>query len=228
MVGHGIVTHPDGFGSPIGKLKGINLAIEDMSPRDLRAYNIYETEVVTLEFEGNITVSGEIITGSRNLQGEIIIISFKNCTVMHNNTVLFEPTWGIYDMAVGKKVTSAFSGPADVNSFDIITHVTSSQTIKSKKSDERQQLENLYKLVRMIREGNDNNESLKNIFQELKRNHPKDWLLCVEIAELLTKNTDNELMQEVLIHLEKLKERRPEIAKLISNGLELVFEKEVV
>ena len=228
LVGHGTLTHPEGFGSPIGKLKGINLAIEDMSPRDLRAYNIYETEVVTLEFEGNITVSGEIITGSRNLQGEIIIISFKNCTVMHNNTVLFEPTWGIYDMAVGKKVTSAFSGPADVNSFDIITHVTSSQTIKSKKSDERQQLENLYKLVRMIREGNDNNESLKNIFQELKRNHPKDWLLCVEIAELLTKNTDNELMQEVLIHLEKLKERRPEIAKLISNGLELVFEKEVV
>ena len=38
LVGHGIGTHPDGFGSPIGKLKGINLAIEDMSPRDLRAY----------------------------------------------------------------------------------------------------------------------------------------------------------------------------------------------
>ena len=227
LVGHGSETHPYGFGSPIGKLKGINLAIEDMSPRDLRAYNIYETEVVTLEFEGNITVSGEIITGSRNLQGEIIIISFKNCTVMHNETVLFEPTWGIYDMAVGKKVTSAFSGPADVNSFDMITHVASSHTIKAKKSDEREQLENLYKLVRMVREGNDNNESLKNIFQELKRNHPKDWLLSIEIAELLTKNTDNELMQEVLIHLEKLKESRPEIAKLISNGLELIFDKEV-
>ena len=49
-----------------------------MSPRDLRAYDIYEAETVTLEFEGNITVTGEIITGSRNLQGEIIIISFKN------------------------------------------------------------------------------------------------------------------------------------------------------
>lgn len=225
LVGHGTLTHPDGFGSPIGKLKGINLAIEDMSPRDLRAYNIYETEVVTLEFEGNITVSGEIITGSRNLQGEIIIISFKNCTVTHNETVLFEPTWGIYDMAVGKKVTSAFSGPADVNSFDMITHVASSHTIKTKKSDERASLEALYKSVRHLRKGNDNNESLKNIFQELKLNHPKDWLLSVEIAELLTSNSDNELMQEVLIHLEKLKESRTEIAKLISNGLELVFEK---
>jgi len=74
-----------------------------MSPRDLRAYDIYESEKVTLEFEGNITVSGEIITGSRNLQGEIILISFTNCTVMHNDTVLFKPEWGVYDMAVGKK-----------------------------------------------------------------------------------------------------------------------------
>ncbi|MDX1544759.1 MAG: aromatic amino acid hydroxylase, partial [Christiangramia sp.] len=42
LVGHGVSTHPEGFGSPVGKLKGINLAIEDMSPRDLRAYAIYE------------------------------------------------------------------------------------------------------------------------------------------------------------------------------------------
>lgn len=228
LVGHGTSTHPEGFGSPIGKLIGINLAIEDMSPRDLRAYNIYETEEVTLEFEGNITVSGEIITGSRNLQGEIIIISFKNCTVTHRETVLFQPEWGIYDMAVGKKVISAFSGPADVNSFDMITHVPTSKTIKSVKTTDRLELESLYKTVRLIREGNDNNESLRNIFQSVKLNHPNDWLLSMEIAELLVSKNDNELMQEVLIHLEKLKENRPEVAKLITNGLELIFKKELV
>jgi phenylalanine-4-hydroxylase len=54
LVGHGTEYHADGFGSPIGKLKGINLAIEEMSPRDLCAYDIYEGEQVTLEFEGNI------------------------------------------------------------------------------------------------------------------------------------------------------------------------------
>jgi phenylalanine-4-hydroxylase len=31
-------------------------------------------KTVTLEFEGGITVKGEIITGSRNLQGEITLI----------------------------------------------------------------------------------------------------------------------------------------------------------
>jgi phenylalanine-4-hydroxylase len=143
LVGHGTASHPDGFGSPIGMLKGINLAIEDMGPRDLRAYDIYEGEQITLEFEGNIKVSGEIITGTRNLQGEILLIKFKNCTVTQGETVLFAPEWGIYDMAVGKKITSAFSGPADVSSFDMITHVPSSHTIKQKKSSKREELENL-------------------------------------------------------------------------------------
>ncbi|MDI1257274.1 MAG: aromatic amino acid hydroxylase [Flavobacterium sp.] len=228
LVGHGTITHAEGFGSPIGKLKGINIAIEDMSPRDLKAYNIYEAESVTLEFEGDVTVKGEIITGSRNLQGEIIIISFKNCTVTHGETVLFQPEWGIYDMAVGKKVVSAFSGPADVRSFDLITHVPSSKTIKAKKSDERSELEHLYKTVRNIREGNDTSASLKNIFYTVKIDHPKDWLLSLEIAELLKERNDTEIMQEVLIHLEKLKKTRPQVAQLITNGLELIFEKERV
>ena len=226
LVGHGINTHADGFGSPIGKLKGINLAIEDMSPRDLQAYAIYEGEQITLEFEGDIIVSGEIITGSRNLRGEIILISFKNCTVTHGETILFKPEWGTYDMAVGKKVVSAFSGPADANSFDLITHVPSSQTIKAKKSELRTELEQLYRKVRNIRENNKHDESLKNIYHELKANHPKDWLLPLELVEILKNRDEPDLMHEVLIYLEKIKENRPEVDKLISNGLELIFEKE--
>jgi phenylalanine-4-hydroxylase len=74
-ISSGTSTHPEGFGSPIGKLEGINLAIEDMSPKDLNAYDILESKTVKLEFEG-IIVEGEIVTGSRNLQGEITLIRF--------------------------------------------------------------------------------------------------------------------------------------------------------
>ena len=225
LVGHGTEYHAEGFGSPIGKLKGINLAIEDMSPRDLRAYDIYEAEKVTLEFEGDIIVSGEIITGSRNLQGEILLIKFKNCTVTHKDTVLFQPEWGIYDMVVGKKVISAFSGAADVNSFDMITHVPSSKTIKAKKSPEREELESLYLNIRNLREGKQAVLSAEKTFEIVKNNHPKDWLLPLEIAELCDKTNNNELLNQVLIHLEKVKQARPEITHLISGGLELFMEK---
>lgn len=225
LVGHGTASHPDGFGSPIGMLKGINLAIEDMGPRDLRAYDIYEGEQITLEFEGNIIVSGEIITGTRNLQGEILLIKFKNCTVTHGETVLFAPEWGIYDMAVGKKIISAFSGPADVSSFDMINHVPSSHTIKQKKSSKREELENLYLNIRKLREGKPAEITLKEAFGAVTANHENDWLLSVEIAELAKKENHSDLIDKVLNHLEKVKTKRPEIAHLIDGGLALIFEK---
>lgn len=224
LVGHGTASHPDGFGSPIGMLKGINLAIEDMGPRDLRAYDIYEGEQITLEFEGNIIVSGEIITGTRNLQGEILLIKFKNCTVTHGETVLFSPEWGIYDMAVGKKIISAFSGPADVSSFDMINHVPSSHTIKQKKSSKREELENLYLNIRKLREGKPAEITLKEAFGAVTANHENDWLLSVEIAELAKKENHSDLIDKVLNHLEKVKTKRPEIAHLIDGGLSLIFE----
>lgn len=228
LVGHGASYHAEGFGSPVGRLKGINLAIEDMSPRDLMAYAIYEGERVTLEFEGDITVSGEIITGTRNIQGKIIIISFKDCTVTHGDTVLFQPEWGIYDMAVGKKVVSAFSGPADVNSFDLVTHVPSSKTIKAKKSPEREELEGMYQNIRSIREGKAERMSIADTFYKLKVNHPNDWLLSVEIVELLHKGNAGELLGEVMLHLDSVKAKRPEVAHLIDGGLDLIFEKEKI
>ena len=228
LVSHGTEYHADGFGSPIGKLKGINLAIEDMSPRDLSAYDIYEEKAVTLEFEGNIKVSGEIVTGTRNLHGKILIIKFKNCTVTQGDTILFQPEWGIYDMAVGKDVISAYSGPADVNSFDLITHVPSSTTIKPKFSDSRIELEGLYNSVREIRENKVSSLTLNSIFEKIKKNHPKDWLLSVEIAELCKESNNNSLLEDVISHLNNIKNQRPEVAKLINNGLGLILESEKI
>ncbi len=222
LVGHGTNTHADGFGSPVGKLKGINLAIEDMSPRDLAAYNIYEERVVNLEFEGGIKVSGEIITGKRNLQGKIILISFRNCTVTHNNTILFEPEWGIYDMVVGKEVVSAFSGPADLNSFDLITHKTSSNTIHVKKSKERLILENLYQQVRDYREGINKTISRTKVLEQLIDEYPNDWLLPVELYELAYIGNETVLRGKILNHLEAIKQINPKLGHLIDDGLRIL------
>jgi len=223
LIGHGTTYHSQGFGSPIGKLKGINIAIEDMSPRDLMAYNIYEGKTATLELEGNIKIEGEIITGTRNLQGKIILISFKNCTVRHKEEMLFRPEWGIYDMAVGKEIVSGFSGPADVNSFDRITHIPTTKTIKAEISPKRQELENLYASVRKIREGKNAEITLKEAFGLVSSSHPEDWLLCVEIAELVHQQKNNDFTEKIVNHLEKVKQNRPKIAHLIDAGLELIF-----
>lgn len=222
LVGHSTEHHADGFGSPVGKLKGINLAIEDMSPRDLKAYNIYEGETITLEFEGGIKVKGDIITGTRNLKGEIVLITFKNCTVTHGKKVLFQPEWGEYDMAVGENVVSAFNGPADLSSFDLITHKITEETIRHKPTEERQRLITLYQQVRDFREDKNTTISRNKVFQEVKSNYPSDWLLPVELYELAKNNNDESFAQEIKAHLETVKLENPKLGHLIDDGLGLV------
>jgi phenylalanine-4-hydroxylase len=220
LVGHGTNYHSDGFGSPIGKLKGINLAIEDMSPRDLMAYHIYEGKKTTIEFEGGIKVKGKVITGKRNLHGKIVLVSFKDCTVTHQDKILFKPEWGIYDMAVGKEIISAFNGPADFKSFNLITHVPSEKTIKIQKSAKIIQLEDLYQKVRDFRNRKIATLSLNDVFDELQKYHKEDWLLALEIYEL--SRDDIIFKEEILHYLEALKREKPSISHLIKNGINLI------
>jgi phenylalanine-4-hydroxylase len=221
LIGHGINAHKEGFGSPIGKLKGINLSIEDMSPKDLEVYGIYEGKKTTLIFEGDIKVEGEVITGIRDLQGKIVLISFKNCTVTHNNTKLFEPEWGLYDMAVGKEVISAFAGPASVKSFKNQVKVSKNKTHKIKYSKEELRLHELYNKVSSMRiTKNIVLEDLFNIFEELSSNYPNDWLLPLEMFELVY-NTNLEIKKQLLDYLTELKQKN-KYYQLIENGLNLL------
>lgn len=222
LVGHSTAHHADGFGSPIGKLKGINIAIEDMGPRDLKAYKIYEGEQIALEFEGGITVEGTIITGTRNLMGKIILITFEDCTVTYNGETLFQPEWGLYHMAVGQKVVSAYNGPADLHSFDLITHQITESTIKPKKNPKRLQLEQYYQQVREFREGKNTTISRNKVFQALKNEHPQDWLLPVELYELAKQGNDHGFQQDILEHLENIKRENPKVGHLIDDGIQLV------
>ncbi|OCK43930.1 phenylalanine 4-monooxygenase [Tenacibaculum soleae] len=221
LIGHGIRYHAEGFGSPVGRLKGINLPIEDMSPRDLKAYGIYEGEELTLEFESGVVVKGKVITGTRDLRGKILIISFKNCTVTYKEQVLFQPEWGIYDMAIGKELVSAYSGPADVESFQDLGKVSETKTHKIEYTPSQKELYSLYEEVRKMRDIDEVSENkLDDIFKKLKNNFNEDWLLSLELYELALKN--NFTIQTVLKeHLENLKSNKS-YKNLIENGLHLL------
>ena len=224
LIGHGTHYHADGFGSPIGALKGINIPIENMSPRDLEAYQIYEGKQIILEFEGGVVVSGEVITGTRDLRGRILLISFKNCKVTYKDQVLFEPSWGVYDMAVGKEVISAYSGPADINSFQDLGQISETKTQKIRYTKSEKELYKLYKKVRDLREDDlINEDQLKEIFKVLQKNYKNDWLLTLELYELAFQK-DFVSQKVFLKHLQILKENDM-FTKLISDGLELIRKK---
>ncbi|MAO47480.1 MAG: phenylalanine 4-monooxygenase [Aequorivita sp.] len=222
VIGHGVSRHKKGFRSPLGKLKGINLAIENMGPRDLQAYNFYDGKPIAFEFESGITVAGLNVTGIRNLRGELMLIQFTDCTVKYKNEVLFSPEMGDFDMAVGKEIVSAFAGAADYHSFDLVTHTATSETIRPQLSEKEIELNSLYKEVRAIRNSKeDDTTKLQQIFKILEENHPTDWLLPLEIYELVAQ-FDSDFSEQVLKHLLNLEQQRPKVAHLIEGGLELL------
>lgn len=221
LIGHGTDYHAAGFGSPLGKLKGINLAIEDMFPKDLEVYGIYEGKKTTLLFEGNIKVVGEVITGKRDLKGKILLISFKNCKVTHNDKVLFQPAWGIYDMAVGKEIISALAGPASVNSFKNLGEVSAIKTHKISYSEEEIQLHKMYKKMAKIRKsGTVDFEKFTSIIKKLKTKFPSDWLLPLEMYELVYQS-HSPIETEVLDYLKQLQKNK-KYEQLIANGIHLI------
>tara|TARA_B100001113_G_C20990306_1_gene570231 strand:- start:109 stop:966 length:858 start_codon:yes stop_codon:yes gene_type:complete len=222
LIGHGTDYHKDGFGSPLGKLEGINLAIEDMSPKDLKAYGIIEGEYVELKFEGGILVRGIIITGKRDIKGKIQLISFKDCSVKYKDEILFEPDWGIYDMAVGKDVVSVFAGPADDDSFLDNYKLPTSTSEQIVYDDKSLHLHKLYAEVKKIRQsgGNIELQKISGIYNQIISNYHDEWLILLEIYEVLYE-TKYELRDSVKKSLLDLKKNN-KFTDLIENGLKLI------
>lgn len=223
LIGLGTEANPNGFSSPIGKLKGISLAIEDMGPRDLKAYNFYDGKRIAFEYESGIIVEGLNITGIRNIYGKLILIEFEDCTVTYRDRVLFAPEDGIFRLAVGSRIVSAFAGSADYRSYNNLYHVSLTETKKIEKSAAVLELERLYSEIKMLRTENSISiDTINRVFNTLKENYPLEWLLPIELYELLEKTNEIELKTDIIKHLKTVKSAKPKISHLIEDGLALI------
>ena len=218
LIGHGIVNHQDGFSSPLGKLKNINLAIENMGPVDLKAYNFYDGKWLSFEFESGIKVEGMNVTGIRNIKGKLMLIQLKDCTVAYKGDILFSPEYGLYDMVVGKDIISAYAGPADNNSFPKLYDVSKSKTVKIEQTKETQDLEQLYMDVRRLREDPSAGDTETEIVNRILRTASNEWLLLLELYEI-SQQEDN----RTIIHnqLRKISNKSEKLKSLIEDGIGL-------
>src|ERR1700712_3702855 len=84
LKGHSKDHHKDGFSSPVGKLKGHAMPLENLSIQELDYFGIAVGKTAELVFESGITVSGEA-TAIHTSNGKTQLITFINCTVSGNN-----------------------------------------------------------------------------------------------------------------------------------------------
>ena len=207
LAGHGRDYHKDGFGSPIGAWKETELS---------------QGKTARLEFESGVTVEGKV---ERVLQrdGKLLLISFSNCTAKLGDRVLFDPAWGTYDMAVGEKIVSVFNGAADKDAYNEVALVPKERTIKHPSDAKRKKLESLYQQVRDIRTRKTGYERLGEIWETQQAEHPDDWLLSMEIFEILDETEEQPTLKEkVRKFLDRKKARDKELATLIGWGFRLV------
>jgi phenylalanine-4-hydroxylase len=207
LTGHGIDYHKEGFGSPIGNWKQTEIA---------------EGKKTKLEFDSGVTVEGKIDNILRR-DGKLLLISFSNCTVKYGDRILFEPSWGTFDMAVGEKISSVFNGAADKDAYNQVALIPKERTIKVPSDAKRKRLENLYAQVRKIRESKTGYERLGEIWETQQAEHPNDWLLSMEIFEILdVTDQQSDLKNKIDKFLKQKQATTKDFETLISWGFRLV------
>jgi phenylalanine-4-hydroxylase len=222
LEGHGRDFHKDGFGSPIGKWKGSNKAPETLTANELAELGMANGKRMRLEFVSGVTVEGEV-QQIRREGDRLALITFCDCTVRHGDRFLFEPSWGVYDMAVGERIHSVFNGAAEKDAYNQVALVPRERTIKVPSDAKRKKLENLYAQVRKIRESKVGYERLGEIWETQQAEHPNDWLLSMEIFEILeTSGQQPELKSRVAGFLKEKERATKDLSTLISWGFRLV------
>ncbi|MDB4999712.1 MAG: phenylalanine 4-monooxygenase [Mucilaginibacter sp.] len=223
LKGHGKDYHKDGFSSPVGKLKGQDKPPEDFSADDLTSAGIEVGKEAMLMFESGITVSGKV----KSIHAEndkIQLITFTDCTAKDKaDKILFDPAWGVYDMAVGEKITSVFCGAADKDAFLEIIYKSATGTHHPEYDPKTIELHKLYQQVRNRRHNKGDFGFLGNVWLMLQKYHQDDWLCALEILELLDhEEVEPALAAEIKQFLEQKAANEPEYKKLINDGLYLI------
>jgi phenylalanine-4-hydroxylase len=207
LEGHGRHYHKQGFSSPIGNWK----------PASLEG-----GKKTKLQFESGVRVAGKIDKVLER-DGKLLVITFSNCTAKYGDRILFDPSWGNYDMAVGDRITSVFNGAADKDAYNEVALVPKERTIKVPSDAKRKKLENLYAQVRKIRETKKGYERLGEIWETQQAEHPEDWLLSMEIFEILDMTKQQpELKAKIEKFLNDKKAKTKDLSTLITWGFRLV------
>ena len=177
-----------------------------------------------LFFESGIKVSG-IFEYSINRNGNTLLLGFSDCIVTLGEEVLFKPVWGMYDMAVGEEITSAYPGPADPEAFDYHFEAPKEFTHKIEHSPKAQYLQALYRKLREAREDVNVKIDVKAFANEILTDFEDEWLLLTELAEYLSdKASDDELQMKISNHLEELKKKDPDLERLIVDAMALLVD----
>ena len=223
LEGHTSDRHPEGFGSPVGNLAGLEQPLYKLNEQQLQEKGIEEGKETTLNFESGIEVTGKVKSFLR-VDGRLLVITFTDCTARNGQSILFKPEWGEYDMAVGTEIISVYGGPADRVAYGETEDFDNARVPEKLATEEITELEKLYAKVRFIRENfddfDDPEQDLGDILKTLDERFKEDWLLRLEILELTSKMAKSPKWKKDLnAHLSKVAAAEKPHSESVRDGL---------
>lgn len=259
LPGHSRTHHSDGFGCPIGSIRGESTQLSNWSNKEWSRFGInwqgdypegHTTVPLKLHFESGVTVDGELI--SRVVRdSKTLVLTFKNCqvTFCEDNSrtqelsqapntsqapnvspnpstsqtqVLFAPSWGPYDLAVGSDIRSVFGGPADRDAFGDFQDFATPRVPPPKFTQKQLSIQHLYQKVRDLRGLPGRLPELEAVEGEIVTLAPEDWLIQLELYEISHNLFPKSAMTLRLAErLREIAKQRGEIKDLIEDGVKL-------
>jgi len=213
LPGHGTAAHAEGFMTPVGLGDDVDEDVLGLTPG----------EVGEVTFASGVQVAGRFESAVRS-DGKLVLLRFTEPSLTYRQQVLHSADQGPLDIAVGARVTSVFHGAADKTAYEDISLLPRERTIKAEHGPREHALHGLYARVREIRESGQGLGELPAVWSAVRAEHQADWLLAMEIFELLDARPDLEpsLREEVRGYLEQRRGEQAELATLIDWGFRLV------
>lgn len=241
--GHSRKYHAQGFGSPIGLIQGEARPIASWTSEDWARYGVFWSDFLTekkltqsasamaaplrLQFSSGVVVQGNL--ASRVLrQNKTILLTFTQCRVDYKAQVLFDPSWGDFDMAIGSTVPSVFGGPADRDAFGEMSDFQSVRVPKIEFTQTQRAVHELYQKVGSMREDAAKTPpslpDLESLECEITEKAPhQDWLIRLELLELsLHYFPRSPIVSRLEKHLRNCAHENIELREVILDGLSLL------
>ena len=224
---HGPLYHSSGYSSPIGQISKYKKPITQLNNEQINQLNIIKNKLCTLRFETNLIVHG-CIHNIYKKNNKMQIITFKDCTVKHKNKILFEPSWGYFDLICVSDIKSVYNGPADTEKYYAELGNKADKykqyNIKKEQTKDNQTLNYYFKKIeeiKKIRNKTENINKLSLLYKKSIKNKVTDWLLAYEFIVASNCNRNLDWINNLYLDLEKKSLQKSDLSRAIKRGLNL-------
>ncbi len=206
--GQGVEHHQHGFGTPVGRA-----AVEAGGPRsstqDLASLSRSEIErlgikagaTISLHFESGVLVTGKVENLTFGKSDQLVILTLVQARAVLGETVLFDPSWGTYDMAIGQNVVSVYGGPADRARYGETEDFTKKVIPRRIYPDAVIRKHDLYDKVEKFRVQPFDQAELVTLTTLASKIAPNDWLVHTNLLEIAEDLRATSLVESLLGHL---------------------------